>query len=203
MSHVTTSLSPLHSPLPLFHFPTGHPCACPFPLSTLSSSAHQHLHIHVHVLTHTLSSTHMHSPLSPSPPPPLPLSPPPLPLSPSPLLLPPPLPLSAPSPLQVPPNLNGTTGQRYRISYRSDKDTYPRSQIVYPYSQQLNASTLNGTITNLQRDTEYVIQVRLEVYYSTCYNYFYGNYSKNISASTNATSEGGYTHSYGLRRENH
>ena len=34
-----------------------------------------------------------------------------------------------------------------------------------------------------------MIQVRLEMRYSACYSYFYGNYSESISGSTNATSE--------------
>ena len=96
------------------------------------------------------------------------------------------LPLSS---LQVPPRLNGTIGQRYRINYTSDTDRPTRARIVYISRQQLNASTLNATILGLQRGTEYMFQVRLEMRYPACYSYFYGNYSEPIFVSTNATSE--------------
>ena len=96
------------------------------------------------------------------------------------------IPPSPLSPLQAPSNLNGTSGQHYRISYQSDTDSYTRASYLYPSS---NASTLNATISGLQRGTGYTIQVRLEVYYSICYSYLYGNYSEPIFASTNATSE--------------
>ena len=99
------------------------------------------------------------------------------------------LPLSS---FQVPPHLNGTIGQRYRINYTSDTDRPTRVHIVYISRQQLNASTLNATILGLQRGTEYMFQVRLEMRYPACYSYFYGNYSEPIFASTNTTSEDFY-----------
>ena len=98
---------------------------------------------------------------------------------------------SSPLSLQVPPRLNGT-GQRYRINYKSDADRPTRPRIVYISRQQLNASTLNATIAGLQRGTAYMIQVRLEMHYSACYSYFYGNYSEPIFAATNTTSEDFY-----------
>ena len=102
----------------------------------------------------------------------------------------PPSPLqSSLSSLQVPPRLNGTIGPRYRINYTSDTDRPTRARIVYISRQQLNASTLNATILGLQRGTEYMFQVRLEMRYPACYSYFYGNYSEPIFVSTNATSE--------------
>ena len=60
---------------------------------------------------------------------------------------------------------------------------------VFPPSQELNASTLDTTISFLQSNTEYMIQVRMEVCYSACFSYLPGNYSELILASTNAISE--------------
>ena len=184
---------PMH---PLLLYPISPSPISPFHLLPLSSS---HPLPHSHSLLPPISPSHPSLPLThhsnstvysscislllalstipPSPLSNLLLSPLPFPLSPFPSPL---------SPLQTPSNLNGTSGQRYRINYQSDTDSYTRARIVYPSS---NASTLNATISGLQKGTEYTIQVRLEVYYSICYSYLYGNYSEPIFASTNATSE--------------
>ena len=128
-----------------------------------------------------------------------PISPTHLPSHPSPF---PPLSLPTPLPshplhlssslLQVPPRPPGIVAVRYRINYRSDGDTFTRARFVFPRFQQLNASTLNTTITFLQRNTEYSIQVRMEARYSACFSYLPGNFSEPILASTNATGEEAY-----------
>ena len=170
------SPSPI-SPFHLLPLSSSHPLP---PTHSLPLTHHSNSTVHSSCLSLLLAlSTIPPSPLSPLPFPisSSPLSPLPFPLSPFPSPL---------SPLQSPSNLNGTSGQRYRISYQSDTDSYTRARYLYPSG---NASTLNATISGLQRATEYTIQVRLEVYYSTCYSYLYGNYSEPIFASTNATSE--------------
>ena len=47
---------------------------------------------------------------------------------------------------------------------------------------------LSYTLTNLERDTEYNVQIRMNGVYSVCwYNYIYGNFSDPVSFRTNAT----------------
>ena len=94
-----------------------------------------------------------------------------------------------PSPFQVPLRPAGIVAVRYRINYKSDGGRFTRVHYMFPPSQELNASTLNTTISFLQSNTEYMIQVRMEVCYSACFSYLPGNYSELILASTNAISE--------------
>ena len=101
--------------------------------------------------------------------------------------------LSLPSSLlQVPPRPAGTIAVRYRVNYRSGGDRFTRVRFLFPRFAQRNASTLNTTLSFLQRNTNYTIQVRMEVRYSACFSYLPGNYSEPIIASTNATSEEAY-----------
>ena len=94
--------------------------------------------------------------------------------------------------LQVPPRPAGTIAVRYRVNYRSDGDRFTRVRFLFPRFAQRNASTLNTTLSFLRRNTNYTIQVRMEVRYSACFSYLPGNYSEPIIASTNATSEEAY-----------
>ena len=94
-----------------------------------------------------------------------------------------------PSPFQVPLRPAGIVAVRYRINYKSDGGRFTRVHYMFSPSQELNASTLDTTISFLQSNTEYMIQVRMEVCYSACFSYLPGNYSELILASTNAISE--------------
>ena len=102
---------------------------------------------------------------------------------------PPFLSLRTSSSLQTPNIPPGISGQRYRVTYQSESSTFARSRYLYPSRAQSRASKLNVTITRLQRDTEYRIQVRVDVRYRFCFSYLFGNFSEAIHASTNATSE--------------
>lgn len=107
--------------------------------------------------------------------------------------LPSPISSLLPSPFQVPLRPAGIVAVRYRINYKSDGGRFTRVHYMFPPSQELNASTLNSTISFLQSNTEYMIQVRMEVCYSACFSYLPGNYSELILVSTNAISEKVYS----------
>ena len=47
---------------------------------------------------------------------------------------------------------------------------------------------LTYVLTSLTRDTEYTIQIRVQIEYFPCSTYVSGNYSDSISFRTNATS---------------
>ena len=104
-------------------------------------------------------------------------------------LIPSPILSVLPSPFQVPLRPAGIVAVRYRINYKSDGGRFTRVHYMFSPSQELNASTLDTTISFLQSNTEYMIQVRMEVCYSACFSYLPGNYSELILASTNAISE--------------
>ena len=76
-------------------------------------------------------------------------------------------------------------GLRYYIQYRPVTRSYYSAQYVTPSS--VNDTDIMFTIQSLSRDSEYAIQARVEMRYSSCSNYIYGNYSDPVIFRTNAT----------------
>lgn len=81
---------------------------------------------------------------------------------------------------------------RYYILYDEGLG-FTRARTFYPRSSgssdTVEKERLEYTLTSLTRDTEYTIQIRVEIEYSPCSAYVSGNYSDSVSFRTNATSE--------------
>ncbi len=66
---------------------------------------------------------------------------------------------------------------RYRIQYKKQEDSYFRYRYVYPPRREY-------TLTRLQFGATYNISIRVELRFSYCYSYLYGEYSDYINATT-------------------
>ena len=91
--------------------------------------------------------------------------------------------------LQVPqlPNVSETDKVRDYILYKgAARRYYPRNSGGSSTEEQ---EELTYTLTSLTRDTDYTIQIRVEIKFSPCVTYISGNYSDSVIFRTNATSE--------------
>ena len=73
---------------------------------------------------------------------------------------------------------------RYYIAYQQDSESVTRYATVYGNN---NGRDVTYTLSPLTRDTEYTIKVRIEIRYSQCSTYVYGNYSDPVLFRTNST----------------
>ena len=72
----------------------------------------------------------------------------------------------------------------YHITYQQDSESVPRYATV---NGNVNDGDVIYTLRPLTRDTEYSIQVRIEIRFSPCSTYVHGNYSDPVSFHTNST----------------
>ena len=84
---------------------------------------------------------------------------------------------------------------RYYISYQSEATDIPMATTIYTYTPGGSGGSdveqdqrTYYVLTSLTRDTEYAIQIRVQLEYSPCSTYVSGNYSDSVSFRTNATS---------------
>ena len=91
--------------------------------------------------------------------------------------------------LQVPQLPSELDSLRYYITYNAEGSGSTSALTYYPGSSRGSDTRLSYTLTSLTRDTEYNVQIRVEVEYSPCTTFVSGNYSNVVSFRTNATSE--------------
>ena len=89
--------------------------------------------------------------------------------------------------IQVPELPSVVGNVQYYILYNAEGSSSTMARIFYPGSTE--QQILTYTLTSLTRDTEYTIQIRVQIRYSPCSTYVSGNYSDSVSFRTNATSE--------------
>ena len=78
----------------------------------------------------------------------------------------------------------------YVIKYYETAEEEYYSTASYYNSSHSEGDQLSYTLTYLSRDTDYTVEVAMQVSYSVClYSYIYGNYSDPVSFQTNATRE--------------
>ena len=91
--------------------------------------------------------------------------------------------------LQVPELPQIVQGLRFYIQYRPVTRSYSRARYIYPSS--VNDTEVMFTIESLSRDTAYSIRAQVQMRYTYCSNYIYGNFSDPEIFRTNATCECG------------
>ena len=72
----------------------------------------------------------------------------------------------------------------YYIAYQQDSESVTRYATVNGYN---NGGNITYNLGPLTRSTEYTIQIRIEIRYSQCSTYEYGNYSDPVTFRTNST----------------
>lgn len=98
--------------------------------------------------------------------------------------------------MQAPKRPSGmlTSSIIYMIRYGTVENLDYYSTVSYYNSSHSVGDQLSYTLTHLSRDTEYVIEIAMQVSHSACYySYIYGNYSDPVFLQTNATREQTYT----------
>ena len=89
--------------------------------------------------------------------------------------------------LQVPELPKIVQGLRFYIQYRPVTRSYSSGRYIYPSS--VNDTEVTFTIESLSRDTAYSIRAQVQMRYTYCSNYIYGNFSDPEIFQTNATCE--------------
>lgn len=96
---------------------------------------------------------------------------------------------------QIPAFPKGVERIRFRFSYQSEGDSFPRTWIFTPRSDEAvinrTGAEINFTLPFLQKDTEYTIQIRAEARYQRrpflCSTSMTGNFSDAVVFRTNDT----------------
>ena len=96
---------------------------------------------------------------------------------------------------QIPAFPKGIERIRFRFSYQSEGDSFPRTRTFTPRSDEAvinrTGAEINFTLPSLQKDTEYTIQIRAEARYQRrpflCSTFMTGNFSNAVVFRTNDT----------------